>query len=140
MGFWGYEDQGAIKSLSMVTYNTSCDPNPGLLPNGTNLIFEALVADCIKHPQNCTEDLIMYINSTRNQTGNNEKYNQPDTVTNSTLEDSGLTEGQSNSSIVTTVTIILVLIILGLLIFCIIVIALYERHLQKKRDKKQKET
>lgn len=40
----------------------------------------------------------------------------------------------------TTVTIIMVLVLMGLLICCILIIALYERHLQKKKDQKQLET
>ena len=40
MGFWGFGSNLTdkfLQGLGVVTYNSFCDPNPGILPNGTNV-------------------------------------------------------------------------------------------------------
>lgn len=107
MGFWAYEHKSELQLIGVITYNTSCDPSPGLLPDGTTTQYQQAI------PSNTTDP--------KNETASAQIY-------------------ETNASIVTTVTIILVMIFLGLLIMCIIVIALYERHIQKQKEKRLKET
>lgn len=45
-GFWAFESASRLQSLSLITYDTTCDPSPGLLPNGTNTRLEAEILEC----------------------------------------------------------------------------------------------
>lgn len=58
MGFQAFESSSVtVEALGVVFYNMSCDPNPGMLPNGTNATLQAILAECEAVPENCTLNL-----------------------------------------------------------------------------------